>query len=132
MKLIADTNVLVRVLVQDDPAQAQIAQSALAAAELIAIPLPVLCELCWVLKSSSNVDRTEISVAVRTLIASSKVVADHAAIQSGLDMLEAGGDFADGVIAYGGPLLGGDTLLTFDAKAAKLLEAQGHPVSLLA
>lgn len=131
MKLIADSNVLVRVLVQDDPAQAQMAQSALAAAELIAIPLPVLCELCWVLKGSYNVDRAEIAVAVRTLIASSKV-ADHTAIESGLDLLEAGGDFADGVIAHGGASLGGDTLLTFDAKAAKLLEAQGRTVSLLA
>lgn len=132
MKLIADTNVLVRVLIQDDPAQAQMAQSALAAAELIALPLPVLCELCWVLKGSYNVDRAEIAVAVRTLVASSKVVADHAAIESGLDLLEAGGDLADGVIAHGGASLGGDTLLTFDAKAAKLLEAQGRTVSLQA
>jgi predicted nucleic-acid-binding protein len=132
VRLIADTNVLVRVLVQDDPVQAALAQAALADAEVIVIPLPVLCETCWVLKGSYGVDRAEIALSVRTLVASSKVVTDHGAVWSGVQLLEAGGDFADGVIAHTGAALGGETFLTFDAKAGKLLEAQGYTVNLLA
>ena len=45
--------------------------------------------------------------------------------------LIAGGDFADGVIAYGGRQLGGDQLATFDQEAARLLVAAGEPVHLL-
>jgi len=42
MKIMADTNVLVRALVQDDPEQARAASALLEQAELMAIPLPVL------------------------------------------------------------------------------------------
>ncbi len=49
MKIIADTNVLVRAITGDDARQAGIAQAALAEADLVALPLPVLCELVWVL-----------------------------------------------------------------------------------
>ena len=44
MRITADTNVLVRAAVRDDPRQARIAANTLARAELIAVPLPVLCE----------------------------------------------------------------------------------------
>lgn len=50
MRITADTNLLVRVLVQDDPEQASAAMDLLCRAELVAVPLPVLCELVWVLK----------------------------------------------------------------------------------
>jgi predicted nucleic-acid-binding protein len=43
---------------------------------------------------------------------------------AGLALLEAGGDFADGAIAYEGELLGGAKFVTFDQQAAKLLKAQ--------
>ncbi|MBM5785402.1 MAG: type II toxin-antitoxin system VapC family toxin, partial [Cyanobacteria bacterium K_DeepCast_35m_m1_288] len=39
-----------RVLVQDDPEQARAAMDLLHRAELVAVPLPVLCELVWVLR----------------------------------------------------------------------------------
>jgi predicted nucleic acid-binding protein len=42
VKVTADTNVLVRALVQDDPEQAKAATDLLERAELIAIPVPVL------------------------------------------------------------------------------------------
>jgi len=41
-------------------------------------------------------------------------------------MLDAGGDFADGVIAHEGAWLGG-TFVSFDRQAVTLLQAQGHP-----
>jgi predicted nucleic-acid-binding protein len=37
----------------------------------------------------------------------------------------AGGDFADGVIAFEGQWLGANTFLSFDKKAVKLAKAQG-------
>ena len=50
MKITADTNVLVRALVQDDPDQARVAAEVLEQAELVAVAVPVLCELVWVLR----------------------------------------------------------------------------------
>jgi predicted nucleic-acid-binding protein len=46
-------------------------------------------------------------------------------------MLEAGGDFADGVIAYGGNWLGGESFVSFDKQAVALLTAAGQPARLL-
>jgi predicted nucleic-acid-binding protein len=45
--------------------------------------------------------------------------------------MDAGGDFADGVIAFEGRRLGGDVFLTFDRQAAKLIAAAGGAVELL-
>ena len=42
-------------------------------------------------------------------------------------LLEAGGDFADGVIAYEGRWLGGEAFVSFDKKAVSLIAAQGQP-----
>ena len=46
-------------------------------------------------------------------------------------MLDAGGDFADGVIAYEGNWLGGETFVSFDRQAVALLAAQGKSARLL-
>jgi predicted nucleic-acid-binding protein len=46
-------------------------------------------------------------------------------------LLDAGGDFADGVIAYEGNSLGADSFVSFDKKAVKLMETQGGSVRLL-
>ena len=54
MRITADTNVLVRALVQDDPEQAKAATDLLESEELIAIPVPVLCELVWVLRRGAT------------------------------------------------------------------------------
>jgi predicted nucleic-acid-binding protein len=51
---------------------------------------------------------------------------DKGAVEAGLAMLEAGGDFADGVIAYSGRWLGGETFVSFDKEAVRLLAAQGQ------
>ena len=49
MKVTLDTNVLVRLATQDDPAQAALALKVLQKADLIAVPTPALCEMVWVL-----------------------------------------------------------------------------------
>jgi predicted nucleic-acid-binding protein len=43
-----------------------------------------------------------------------------------LAVLEADGDFADGVIAFEGHWLGGEAFVSFDKQAVALLQAQGQ------
>lgn len=123
MKITADTNVLVRAVVQDDAQQAHAATRILTEAELVAVPLPVLCELAWVLQRSYDFSVADVANAMRTLLAIPEVQTDRAAAEAGLALLEAGGDFADGVIAFTGHHLGGDTFVSFDRKALGLLQS---------
>jgi len=46
-------------------------------------------------------------------------------------VLDAGGDFADGVIAYEGNWLGGEIFVSFDKKVVALLAAHGQSARLL-
>jgi predicted nucleic-acid-binding protein len=131
LKVTADTNVLLRLFVDDDPAQGRAAAEMLAEAETVAISLHALCELAWVLDSSYNATRTDIAAAIRRLLDMGNVVANRAAVETGLAVLKAGGDFADGIIAYEGDWLGGDTFVSFDRKAVRLLATQGRSAHLL-
>ena len=70
MKITADTNVLVRALVQDDPEQARAASAHLEQAELVAVPLPVLCELVWVLRRVYRFSASDCIGAIEALLAS--------------------------------------------------------------
>lgn len=125
MIITADTNVLVRAVVVDDPGQAAAAIEALRQAEAIAVPLPVLCELVWVLRRAYGFQVTEISGAIRALLDAEGVRVDRSAVEAGMALLEAGGDFADGVIAHEGQWLGGEVFVSFDRQAVALLQAQG-------
>ena len=131
MNITADTNVLVRALVADEPAQAAQASQLLRQASTIAVPLPVLCELVWVLKRVYGFALTDIAAAIRSLLAADHVRLDRTAVEAGLALLEAGGDFADGVIAHQGQWLGGDTFVSFDRQAVALLRQQGVAAELL-
>lgn len=131
MKVAVDTNVLVRAVVCDDPAQGDIAAKLLADAELIAVALPCLCEFVWVLRRVYDFPPSDIAAAIRALLATAKVAMNRPAAEAGLSVLEAGGDFADGVIAYEGGWLGGDTFVSFDKQAVALLAAQGQSARLL-
>lgn len=131
MKLIADTNVLLRAIVRDDPEQAVVADAALRSAEQIILTLQAICELSWVLKSRYRRQRRDIAVVIRRLMQTPNVLADRTAVAAGLAMLDAGGDFADGIINYDGRRLGGDVLATFDMEAGTLVQAFGDKVVIL-
>lgn len=131
MKITPDTNVLVRAITGDDVRQSRIAQDALGRAEVIALALPALCELVWVLSQGYGVVAHEIAAVLDRLVNSDNVVANRAAVQAGLQMLRDGGDFADGVIAHEGNWLSGEVFVSFDRHAAKLLAAKGTKVQLL-
>jgi predicted nucleic-acid-binding protein len=132
MKITADTNVLVRAVTEDQEQQSRAAQTALKKAELVAMPMPALCELVWVLSQGYKIPPAGIAGAIRRLINGANVAVNRPAAEAGLAVLDAGGDFADGVIAYEGSWLGADTFVSFDKKAVKLVEAQGRSAKLLA
>jgi predicted nucleic-acid-binding protein len=125
MKITADTNVLVRAITGDNERQSKVAQAELANADVVALALPALCELVWVLSQGYKISSAEIAEAIRRLMNSVNVVVNRPAAEAGLALLDAGGDFADGVIAYEGNWLGADAFVSFDKKAVKLIEAQG-------
>ena len=125
MKITPDTNILLRAITEDDAQQARAAQSMLDKAEIVALTLPALCELVWVLSQGYKIAKADILDKIRRLIGSANVVVNRAAVEAGLEMLEKGQDFADGAIAYEGRWLGGETFVSFDKSAVRLLAAQG-------
>ena len=131
MKIAVDTNVLVRAAVRDDKRQADIAAKLLRNSELIAVAIPCLCEFVWVLRRVYGFSAADAADAIRTLLAVENVETNRPAAEQGLAMLDAGGDFADGVIAYEGRWLGGEVFLSFDRKAVENLTRSGEPAELL-
>jgi predicted nucleic-acid-binding protein len=131
MKVAVDTNVLIRAVVRDDAAQARVAARILTDADLIAIALPCLCEFVWVLRSVYGFSHADVAAAIRALLATTNVEMNRQAVEVGLSMLDADGDFADGVIAYEGNWLGGETFVSFDKQVVTLLKGQGKSVRLL-
>jgi predicted nucleic-acid-binding protein len=131
MKITADTNVLIRAAVQDDPHQARVAAKALREADLVAVPVPALCEFVWVLRRGYKKSISDISDAIHRLMKSNNVVMNRPAIEAGLSVFDAGGDFADGVIAYEGDWLGAEEFVSFDSKAVSLLQSQSTHARLL-
>jgi predicted nucleic-acid-binding protein len=131
VKITADTNVLVRAIMGDDERQSEIAQYELANAEVVALALPALCELVWVLSQGYKIQAAEIAEAIRRLMNAANVVVNRLAVEAGLDLLDAGGDFADGVIAFEGNWLGADIFVSFDKRAVKLIETKSQSARLL-
>jgi predicted nucleic-acid-binding protein len=125
MKITADTNILVRILVQDDVEQSKAAESILKRADVVAISIAALCELVWVLAQGYKISAGDIAKAIRHLINAENVVVNRPSAEAGLVLLDAGGDFADGVIVQEGNWLGADIFLSFDKKAVRLIEAGG-------
>jgi predicted nucleic-acid-binding protein len=130
MKITADTNVLVRALTEDHAGQSKAAQIALSKADLVALTIPTLCELVWVLRSY-RIQPNDIARTLRHLLNETNIAVNRPAAEAGLALLDAGGDFADGVIAYEGNWLGADTFVSFDKKAVRLMDAQGGSALLL-
>jgi predicted nucleic-acid-binding protein len=132
MKIAADTNVLVRAITGDNPQQSKAAQTALRKADVVALAIPALCELVWVLSQGYKIPARDIAESIRRLMNGANVAVNRPAAEAGLALLDAGGDFADGVVAYEGNWLGADAFVSFDKKAVKLIEAQGGSALVLA
>lgn len=131
MKITADTNLLIRAAVQDEPHQARQAAKILREADLVAVPVPVLCEFVWVLRRGYKRSVSDVSDAIHRLMKSANVVMNRPAVEAGLSALDAGGDFADGAIAYEGGWLGAEEFVSFDSKAVSILQSHGLRARLL-
>jgi len=131
LKIIADTNVLVRAATLDDRTQAALATDLLRDGDVIAVTLPALCEFAWVLGHGYKWAAPDVPGFVETLLGSPSVRVDRAAAEAGLAMLAAGGDFTDGVIAFEGRRLGGEVFASFDRTAIRLVAETGAATYLL-
>jgi len=132
VKITVDTNVLLRAALGDDEAQQKVAIETLESADMVAISVQSLCEFAWVLDRGYKTARADIAAAIRRLLDMRNVVVNRPAVEAGLGVLDAGGDFADGIITYDGNWLGGDTFVSFDKKAVSLIAEQGQRARLLA
>jgi predicted nucleic-acid-binding protein len=124
-----DTNVLVRLLVKDDPRQgrraAALVERALDASEAVFVPELTLVEAVWVLDRSYGFDRSEIAGVLSRLIASRDVeLEDRDRIHRALGAYERGrGGFSDYLIREQARAAGCKTVHTFDRK---LLREDGY------
>ncbi|MCL2595704.1 MAG: type II toxin-antitoxin system VapC family toxin [Promicromonosporaceae bacterium] len=131
MRIIADTNLLVRIVANDDPRQSAAARQAVIDAQVVVVPTVALCEACWVLSARYRLNKAELRQVITQIFQVCNTLLDDGAVTAGLAVLDAGGDFADGVIAQTGTAAGGNTFVTFDKKAAKLVAKTGIATQLL-
>lgn len=120
-----DTNVLLRHVMQDDPAQSKKATSiieGLTAEDPGYISHVVLAELAWVLERSYKIpDATIASTIVGILHIGTFVVQDEDAVVLALRAMSDGrGTFADALISILSERAGCDRTLTFDKRAMGL------------
>jgi predicted nucleic-acid-binding protein len=73
----------------------------------------------------------DIVTAIKALLDTGNIAMNRPAVEAGLSFLEAGGDFADGAIAYEGKWMGGEKFVSFDRRAVRLAAAQGYDTLLL-
>lgn len=119
-----DTNLVVRLLVRDDAAQAKKAEQAFlrhARGDGVFLPVVVLVETAWVLAYTYELDRKAIHDHLQALSRTRGVVVDEAElVQDALDAYGKGAaDFADYVILSTARRAGCRTLLTLDRRLGR-------------
>jgi predicted nucleic-acid-binding protein len=119
-----DTNVLVRLLTADDPAQTARA-AALFEREAVLIPKTVLLETEWVLRYSYRLDATAVRTGFVRLFGLPRVtVEDESAVAEALALYERGVDFADAL--HLASAQGASAFATFDARLKKRAGGQAR------
>jgi predicted nucleic-acid-binding protein len=120
-----DTNILVRFLVLDEPAQSARAtqiMEALSEADPGFVSAVVLAETVWVLERSYRQDRAAIARVVQELLSADGLVLEHpeAVAMAMSSVRDAGADFADALIGAIAAEAECTHTVTFDRKAARL------------
>ncbi len=112
-----DTNILVRLLIADDPAQLRRAQRLLQGEDTYWVPVTVLLELAWVLQKK-DWERATLAQKMRELLAAPNMRPQHPeAVYRALDWYAKGTDFADALhVALSGTAT---ELKTFDEGLVK-------------
>lgn len=112
-----DTDVLVRALVQDDVAQGRRAETCLSG-QPVYVPVTVILELEWVLRSRYGYSPKVIANAIESLaILENAIVGEQAAVIAAARKLRRGWDFADAL--HHALAAGCDDFATFDTRLAR-------------
>lgn len=115
-----DTNVVIRLLVEDDATQARVARRLLEEAvergDRVLVPDIVLCEIAWVLDSAYRVPRPRILATIQQLAADGRFCFENASrLAASLDRFQRGrGDLADYLLGLAAQEAGARTTYTFD------------------
>ncbi len=110
-----DTNVLVRLVTGDDPAQAQRVASRLDAGDAYFVPITVALELEWVLRGAYRLSAKQIVASFEALLSIRNVrFAEDQALTRALAQYTAGIDFADALHLEASASC--SAMLSFDAK----------------
>jgi predicted nucleic-acid-binding protein len=117
-----DTNVVLRLVVDDDPEQSAAASAFLASlpdGEKAVVDVIVLVEFVWVLKRVFGFERARLTSALVKILRHPKIhVPDRdLVLEAAYDAYENGGDFADILIALRNRAAGCSTTVTFDRDA---------------
>jgi predicted nucleic-acid-binding protein len=119
--LAIDTNLLVRIVANDEPEQVRRA-AALFEAEQIFVPKTVLLETEWVLRYAYKLESSAIAHALRAIAGLSNVTLENPAeLALALGWFESGLDFADAL--HLASSLRAGRFATFDTKFAKRAQA---------
>jgi predicted nucleic-acid-binding protein len=133
MSIAIDTNVLVRIFVQDQTAPEQsraakrLVKSAESSGESLLVTLCALLETEWVLRSKYKLDKSEIAGAFTMLLETPGIeLEDGATLEEALYLGAnyPSSDFADCLLLARSTHLGRARFVTFDAGAAKLPRAE--------
>jgi predicted nucleic-acid-binding protein len=122
-----DTNVLIRLLLADDPEQTARGRAFVAgrsAGEPLFVNRIVICELVWTLRRGFRFDRGQIADVVDRMLKSRALeIEDYDALGFALYLYQTGGaDLADCLLGVTNGLLGCERTATFDRRAAELDE----------
>jgi predicted nucleic-acid-binding protein len=125
-----DTNILVRYLIQDDVLQGQLAKKLirryLAQEESIFIPVTVILEFEWVLRSNFLFEKLQVVSLMSSLLSTKELLFEsEASIEIALELFRNhSADFADCLHIALAHTAGQSPLWTFDKSAAKIPGAQ--------
>jgi predicted nucleic-acid-binding protein len=117
-----DTNVLIRYLTQDDPAQARKADAVIADAtarrERCVIGPVVLCELVWVLRDAYDTPKDQLLVTLERILSTQQFeIVDKDRVREALETFRKGrADFADCFIGVANTAAGCRETVTFDRR----------------
>jgi predicted nucleic-acid-binding protein len=121
-----DTNVIVRYLAQDDPAQSlkatQLIERRLTEGNPGFVSIVVVVETAWVLERAYGLTHAQIAAAMESMLQTDVLVVEHEQeVFTALITLKSGlGSFADALIGVLGMNAGCARTLSFDRKAARI------------
>lgn len=127
-----DTNLLVRILTRDDAGQVEVIDRLMdqadATGEVFFVPITVVLELEWVLRSVYKRTKPQMVIALGALLQNASLAIEHhQAVELALDAIDSGHgrvDFADALHIGISLTAEHDPLLTFDQVCARLTGAQ--------